>query len=124
MMFLILATFLASVDGELKQDDFTSCSNLFPFMSQECWVQVMIKSLGLLIILCACLSKAPVLMNMFQNKSSTGISRGATYGDVLSKQAYLILNIVVIFYIHITNRNSIVLVVLPFLWLRYVRWYF
>ena len=108
-MFLILATFLASVDDEIKQDDFTSCSNLFPFMSQECWVHVMVKGLGLLIILCACLSKAPVLMNMFQNKSSTGISRGATYGDVISKQTYLILNIVVIVYILITNTNSFVL---------------
>lgn len=83
-MFFFLNTFVSTlIDGDRDVDFSSSCLHIFPFMSRECWLQGLVKGLGLLIIMGACFSKAPVVMNMIRSKSSTGISRGATYGDVL-----------------------------------------
>jgi hypothetical protein len=60
-----------------------SCWNDFPFISQQCWVQAIAKGLGLIIILGSCFNKAPVLINLYRSRSSTGMSRGATYSDVI-----------------------------------------
>jgi hypothetical protein len=99
MVFVHLSSFVTTIllqvllvvsDDETHHHDTNiqkqlSCWNEFPFMSQQCWMQGIAKGLGVVIIVGACLSKAPVLINMIRSRSSTGISRGATYGDVLSK---------------------------------------
>ena len=60
------------------------CFQQFPFMDKTCWITVLVKGLGIAIILGACLSKVPFMLNLIQTKSATGLSRSASYGEVIS----------------------------------------
>lgn len=89
MILLLTVVLFLSLFAEILGDDdhvsFTSCLETVPFMNGPCWSHLIVKGLGILIILGACLSKAPVMLNIFNSKSSEGLSRGAAYGEAISR---------------------------------------
>jgi mannose-P-dolichol utilization defect 1 len=66
-------------------DDVSSeiCLSSFPLMTAGCWRQLSVKGVGVAIILAACLNKAPVIRNIVQSKSISGLSAGSVYGETL-----------------------------------------
>lgn len=59
------------------------CVSEIPFLSSECFSQLVAKALGVLIILGSCVNKVPLIMNMMNSKSAAGISRNSLYGEAL-----------------------------------------
>jgi len=59
------------------------CVESLPIMNVGCWTRLIVKGLGIAIILGACLNKAPVMLNIWNSKSTAGLSRGSIYGDII-----------------------------------------
>ena len=59
------------------------CVESLPIMNVGCWTRLIVKGLGIAIILGACLNKAPVMLNIWNSKSTAGLSRGSIYGDTI-----------------------------------------
>jgi PQ loop repeat len=79
----IVMAFATWVWGDDKNVSPTFCvENLFSFDS-DCWTRLIVKGLGIAIILGACLNKAPVMINIWQAKSTSGLSSTAVYGETL-----------------------------------------
>ena len=57
--------------------------NFFPFAPVPCLVSVAMEALGIAIILGAFLNKAPVILNIVNNKSVAGMSPSALYGETI-----------------------------------------
>ncbi|KAL7570201.1 hypothetical protein ACA910_020630 [Epithemia clementina (nom. ined.)] len=52
-------------------------------MPGACWGRLVAKGLGIAIILGACISKAPMIWNMMESKSSKGLSKQGLYAEVV-----------------------------------------
>lgn len=61
----------------------TFCVENLPIMNSACWSRLIVKGLGIAIILGACLNKAPVMINILNAKSTSGLSSSAVYGETL-----------------------------------------
>jgi len=60
------------------------CLHDFHFlMNGSCFSGLFVKSIGVAIILAACLNKAPVMMNIINSKSAAGFTQFTVYSDVL-----------------------------------------
>lgn len=59
------------------------CINILPWMDTACWSGLIVKGLGIAIILGSFLSKAPVMLNIMNAKSTKGLSSVAIYGETL-----------------------------------------
>lgn len=59
------------------------CVERIPVMSSECWSRLIVVGLGVAIILGACLNKAPIMINILNAKSTSGLSATAIYGETL-----------------------------------------
>jgi len=57
--------------------------NFFPFPPMPCLIALAMKGLGIAIITGACLNKAPLIINIVNNKSVAGMSSSAVYGETL-----------------------------------------
>jgi mannose-P-dolichol utilization defect protein 1 len=57
--------------------------NFFPFPPIPCIVALAMKGLGIAIIAGACLNKAPLILNIVNNKSVAGMSTSAIYGEII-----------------------------------------
>ena len=66
------------------QEEATFClENILPIPPMQCLVGLAMKALGILIILGACLNKAPVILNILKNKSVAGMSPSAVYSETI-----------------------------------------
>jgi hypothetical protein len=81
LQVVIIMSLIGSV---LAEDLFSSCSKILPFMNGQCWSQLIVKVLGIAIILGSFFSKAPVMINIINSKSSAGLSRTSAYGEAIS----------------------------------------
>ena len=52
-------------------------------MSNDCWMQVLVKGMGVSMILGACLNKAPTLANIVASQSTAGLPKSSIYGETL-----------------------------------------
>lgn len=52
-------------------------------MPTDCWVQVVVKLMGISMIVGACLNKAPTLLNILQSKSVAGLPKSSIYGETI-----------------------------------------
>ena len=52
-------------------------------MPTDCWVQVVVKLMGLSMIAGACLNKAPTLLNIVQSRSVAGLPKSSIYGETI-----------------------------------------
>jgi mannose-P-dolichol utilization defect 1 len=52
-------------------------------MSSDCWMQVVVKVMGLTMIVGACGNKAPTLVNIVQSKSVAGLPKSSIYGETI-----------------------------------------
>lgn len=52
-------------------------------LTKDCWMQVIVKLMGLAMILGACLNKAPTLANIVQSKSVSGLPKSSIYGEII-----------------------------------------
>lgn len=59
------------------------CMESFPYLTKPCLHSILTKLIGVAIIVGACLNKAPVLFNVAQTKSTTGLAVGSVYGEVI-----------------------------------------
>jgi len=60
-----------------------SVPGLLIVMSVPCFLQLLSKAAGMLMILGACLNKAPIVFNLMKSKSAEGMSRVAIYLDLI-----------------------------------------
>ena len=72
-----------SIWGEDPEVTPDLCIELFPWMNGPCWSTFLVKSIGIAIILGACMNKVPVISNILSSRSTEGISRGSVYGEEL-----------------------------------------
>jgi mannose-P-dolichol utilization defect protein 1 len=68
-----------------KSDDVSPeiCLSLVPFISGGCISQLITKALGVAIILGSCLNKTPIMINIMNSQSASGLSRESLYGEAL-----------------------------------------
>uniref|UniRef100_A0A7S1FQM3 Mannose-P-dolichol utilization defect 1 protein homolog n=1 Tax=Corethron hystrix TaxID=216773 RepID=A0A7S1FQM3_9STRA len=59
------------------------CADSLPFVPLPCLPSLAAKCLGLAIIAGACVVKLPLFRNILRSRSTAGISRGSSYGEVL-----------------------------------------
>jgi len=59
------------------------CLDSIPFLSRACFAGLLVKGVGIMIILGACLNKAPIIRNIIKTHSVAGLSTGAVYGEVI-----------------------------------------
>ena len=59
------------------------CLEAIPFMPEGCWGRLIAKGLGIGIILGACISKVPMIVNLWQSKSTAGLSKQGLYAEVV-----------------------------------------
>jgi len=57
------------------------CIQALPWMTTSCWSRLLVKGLGIGIILGSCLNKMPIMLNIWNTKSTAGLSRTAVYGE-------------------------------------------
>jgi mannose-P-dolichol utilization defect protein 1 len=89
MEFLLELSFVMAVAEWVWLDDDAAdvspemCMSGLPLMNTGCWSRLAVKGLGIAIIVGACLNKAPMIYNIWSSQSTTGLSAGALYGDLL-----------------------------------------
>lgn len=86
MRFLLDIPFVLPVGKWIwgtEDDTAELCIISLPLMSQSCWTTLIVKGLGIAIILGACLNKAPVMFNIYQSKSTEGLSKSSIYGELI-----------------------------------------
>jgi mannose-P-dolichol utilization defect protein 1 len=89
MTFLLELSFVVALAEWVWADDEAAdvspemCVEGLPLMNTGCWSRLAVKALGIAIIVGACLNKAPMIYNIWSSQSTTGLSAGALYGDLL-----------------------------------------
>ena len=61
----------------------TSCLDSLPLLSAPCLTRLVAKGVGIGIIICSCINKAPVIRNILASRSVAGLSITACYGEVI-----------------------------------------
>ena len=71
--------------GADKSADVTPeiCLSQIPLISIGCLTQLITKGLGVAIIFGSCLNKTPIMINILNSQSASGISRNSLYGEAL-----------------------------------------
>ena len=72
--------------GNAPNSDITPeiCLAGLPFqLTTDCWMQVVVKLMGISMIVGACLNKAPTLANIVQSKSVAGLPKSSIYGETI-----------------------------------------
>ena len=59
------------------------CMETLPFMVDGCWGRLIAKGLGIGIILGACVNKTPMIFNLYESKTTEGLSRQGLYAEVV-----------------------------------------
>jgi mannose-P-dolichol utilization defect protein 1 len=83
---MALANFIWGVAEEGDEKSLFSpvfCMETLPIMNAACWKQLVVKGLGIAIILGSFLNKTPIMVNILNSHSTEGLSRSATYGELL-----------------------------------------
>lgn len=70
-----------NVDSGISAD--FCLENIFPIPPTPCIIALVMKTLGICIILGACLNKAPVINNILRNKSVAGMSISSVYSETI-----------------------------------------
>jgi hypothetical protein len=87
MKFLLdIPLFMSTANWVWVEDETVSptfCVENAPLMNSDCWSRLIVKALGIAIILGACLNKAPVMLNLWNTKSTAGLSSMAVYSETL-----------------------------------------
>lgn len=80
----VLATWAWGSDIESSGISAQFClENFFPIPPMNCLISIFMKVLGIAIIFGACLNKAPVILNIVNNKSVAGMSASSVYSETL-----------------------------------------
>ena len=78
------ASTAAATTGEISIISPEICLADFPFgTSADCWTQVLVKGIGLVLIAASLLVKTPIIRNVWTAQSAAGLSRTAVYGETL-----------------------------------------
>jgi mannose-P-dolichol utilization defect 1 len=84
---LVKIPLIVSLANWLWKDDIEAtpqqCLQSLPLLASPCWRGLLVKSLGIAMILGACFNKLPVIINMKNTKSATGLSVSSIYGETL-----------------------------------------
>ena len=72
-----------AVVAAMAQAAAEQCLEAVPLMPGGCWSRLIAKGLGLAIIVGACISKTPMMLNLWNSQSAAGLSKQSLYGEVV-----------------------------------------